>query len=618
MHTAPVPGLYDADTYRHTPGPLDWDGEGGCRAAAGDGAPPADRLGGGSMRAPSLLLFVVVVLGLGAGGPAVAQSVRDRPVQAVTAAVQVTTNPSGVRAHSSPQIAVNPTSGELVVVESDPRAPAQQRACNAHISTDDGRTWFPGGTMMLEPFTDCSLHGEYGPYASLGFASDGTLYVAFVANDIHQSDPHGLVGSSAPARRPCRIATAGAAPGGIVGPDCGAGPQAVPAAHPPRRTPRHVFLARSDDGGRSFETTFVFQGPEEAVKAPERLANEGINKGPMLAVDPTDPDRVYVGWRQGDLREDQGKLGSLVAASSDGGRTFGEPVDLSDERGGDYPSLAVDRDGTVHAVYWTRTFGAPDGTDPVRPIYHMRSTDGGATFGERTEIDPGNQNTQRPPLVVADPGSSSVYVAWAAHPDPDNAADDYTGDLDVFVVASHNSGEDWEARVAVNDDDGGADQHLPGLAVAPDGRVGVAWYDDRHDPAGEASYLQDVYYSYSTDGGRTWSPDVRITDRSIDRTIGVWDNNISSNHNVGIASTASAAYIAWQDSRNANPVTQPEDVYMAKAVLSGPTTPVAGGSATPAMVWLGAGAGGALLVAGLVLVAASRRRPRPGRAVAGR
>ena len=36
---------------------------------------------------------------------------------------------------------------------------------------------------MKEPFTDCSLHGDYGPYATMAFAEDGTLYVAFVASD---------------------------------------------------------------------------------------------------------------------------------------------------------------------------------------------------------------------------------------------------------------------------------------------------------------------------------------------------------------------------------------------------------------------------------------------------
>ncbi|MBW3627588.1 MAG: hypothetical protein KY412_08275, partial [Actinobacteria bacterium] len=48
--------------------------------------------------------------------PAGAQG-SDQPV--VTPAVQVTDNPDPVRAHSSPQIAVNPTNDELVIVETN-------------------------------------------------------------------------------------------------------------------------------------------------------------------------------------------------------------------------------------------------------------------------------------------------------------------------------------------------------------------------------------------------------------------------------------------------------------------------------------------------------------------
>lgn len=559
-------------------------------------------------RAGILVGVATVVVALGTGA-ATAQPPEDTGVRTVTAAVQVTANPSLVRAHSSPQIAVNPTNGDLVVVESDPRAPARERTCNVHISADDGRSWFPGGDPMLGPFRDCSLHGEYGPYASLAFGSDGVLYIAFVANDIAQSDPHGVAPVSARPRNSCGVLAAGAAaPGaGMVGPDPGDCDSAVlPVSHPPRRTPRHLFLARSEDGGRTFETATVFQGPTEAVTAPDRLANEGINKGPVLAVDPTDSDRVYVGWRQGDLREDQGKLKTLVAASADRGGTFADPVDLSGERGGDYPGLAVDGDGTVHAVYWARTFGAPDDEDPVRPIYYRRSTDNGATFSEQAEIDPGNQNAERPPQIATDPKSPAVYVAWHAHPDARNAGEAYEEDTDVFLLASHDAGRTWRDRLVLNDDERGADQYLPGLALAPDGRVAVAFYDDRHSPVSPGFHLQDVYATHSTDQGRTWATNVRITDRSIDRTIGVWGNNILSQHNVGVAATEHADYIAWQDSRNADPTTQPEDVYMAKAVLSGPTTPA--GSDDPQILGFSLGAGGALAVAGLVLLAATRRR----------
>ena len=89
----------------------------------------------------------------------------------VTAAVQVTANPTPVRGHSAPQIVRHPKTGELVVVEADVRG---DQACTTHISTDDGRSWAPGGELMVKPFLDCTIGAEYGAYASPAFASDGT------------------------------------------------------------------------------------------------------------------------------------------------------------------------------------------------------------------------------------------------------------------------------------------------------------------------------------------------------------------------------------------------------------------------------------------------------------
>lgn len=498
------------------------------------------------------VLFLLIALAPPAGS-------AEHDEATVTAAVQVTSNPAPVRAHSSPQIARNPTNGELVIAEADIRG---DEACTIHLSVDDGRTWAQGGTPMREPFTDCTLHAEYGPYVNMAFSDTGTLYVAFVA--------------SAPDERSKELVA------------------------------RSVFLARSDDGGRTFSTTTVFDAPPDDSYL-------RVNKGPMLAVDPSDESRVYVGWRQGSFSGGR-KLQSLVAASSDGGGTFAEPVDLTDERGGDYPSLAVDDNGTLHAVYWTRTDPAVESEEsPVRPIYHRRSTDGGKTFSERLAIDAGNQDAEKPPLIVADPNSGALYVVWHAHAEEKDGGEDFEGDFDIFFLSSQDGGESWSDKLVVNDDqESVADQYLPGISVATDGRIDIAWYDDRSDPDAEEGALQEVYYAFSANGGRTFSRNLRVNDRSIDRSIGVWANNIASNHNVGVTSAPNSAYFAWQDSRHRDVLAQPEDIYMAKVNLDGPA-PVGRGGDGSAFLWAMIGAGVATAVLGAVLlglrVATRERQP---------
>ena len=501
-----------------------------------------------------MVRFVTAMLAAVALTTSVAGAAEE-PV--ITAAAQVTREPNPVRAHSTPQIAVHPKTGELVVVESDPRSAV--RPCVVHISTDSGRSWAVGGDPMVEPFTDCAFYAEYGPYATLAFGRDGTLYVAFVASEqLNRVRNH---------------------------------------------TPRHVFLARSEDSGRTFDTTTVFEAPDGAQ-------DRGLNKGPMLAVDPNDPRRVYVGWRQGIFANDATeKLKTNIAASSDGGQTFAPPVDVSDERGGDYPAIAVDGRGTVHALYWTRTgvASAPaPPTRPVRPIQYVHSTDGGRTFSAPVPIDPGNQRADRPPLLAADPDSSRLYTVWYGHAEANNMEQGFAADLEIFFRASPDSGASWGERRVLNDDASKVHQFDPGLSVAPNGRIDVAWYDGRYSPKVDLtttndSGLQDVFYTQSSDNGRTFTPNVRITDRSIDRSIGVWSNNISSHHNVGVASTRDGVFFAWQDTRNGNPTTQAEDVYFATVDLTGGVARSAGAS----MPWGQLGLGLALgLGVAMVLAAA--------------
>lgn len=125
-----------------------------------------------------------------------------------------------------------------------------------------------------------------------------------------------------------------------------------------------------------------------------------------------------------------------------------------------------------------------------------------------------------------------------------------------------------------------------------------------------------MFYASSSDKGKTFGPNIRITDRSIDRSIGVYSNRIDSKTNVGIASSNEEVYFAWQDSRNANRERQPEDIYTAAYALESDKLAVASSSPVPRWWFLGA-----VLLLGLGLGTAmswllSRRaRSRDGRPV---
>ena len=464
-------------------------------------------------------------------GAGAQEALLDEP--AVTAAVQVTGNADAARAHSTPQIARNPVTGELVIAEAEVRT---KKTCDIHISVDDGRSWFDGGNPMTKPFTDCTLQATNGPYITLQFTPGGTLFASFFANDpkyvsqLNRSD-----------------------------------------------IPRHIFVARSDDSGRTWSTSMAYEGKEGDPGV-------GGSRRAQLSVDNNNPQHVYVGWQKGGFTTPAPGAArkGMLSVSHDGGRSFGPPLELSDARGGGQPRTAVDSKGVVHAVFAADTFGAPTGdAAPPRPILYRRSIDQGRTWSAGQEIDPGNVgfSFNRRQLIAIDPVSDALFVTWHGNTNPrgrrpptNEPSTPAFDDREIMFRSSTDGGSTWSPSKMVNDDAATPNiQHYnPGISVAPNGRLDLAWYDFRNSPTpefegpgGNAGGMNDIYAASSFDRGGSFTKNVRVSDRIIDRNIGVWSNNAHSQTSVAVTSSDTTTYVAWQDSRNGNAVTNVEDIYFA-------------------------------------------------------
>jgi hypothetical protein len=81
---------------------------------------------------------------------------------------------------------------------------------------------------------------------------------------------------------------------------------------------------------------------------------------------------------------------------------------------------------------------------------------------------------------------------------------------DVMFARSTDGGRTFSAPRRINDDPiNHAKWHWFGaLSVAPNGRIDVVWYDSRSAANNTTSQL---FYSYSVDGGNTWSPNVALS-----------------------------------------------------------------------------------------------------------
>jgi hypothetical protein len=458
-----------------------------------------------------------------------------------------------------------------------------KKTCDIHISVDDGRSWFDGGSPMTKPFTDCSLQATNGPYITLQFTPDGTLFASFFGSD----------------------------------------PKYVTALNR-NDIPRHIFVARSEDSGRTWATSMAFEGKEGEPGI-------GGSRRAQLSVDNNNPQHVYVGWQRGGFSAPAPGAArkGMLSVSHDGGRNFGPPLELSDSRGGGQPRTAVDSKGVVHAVFAADTFGTPTGdAAPPRPILYRRSLDQGRTWSAAQEIDPGNVgfSFNRRQLIAIDPVSDAIFVTWhgntnpkARRPPANEPSTPAFEDREILFRVSTDGGATWGQSKTVNDDAARPNiQHYnPGISVAPNGRLDLAWYDFRNSPSpefegpgGNAGGMNDIYSASSFDRGASFTKNLRVNDRIIDRNIGIWSNNAHSQTSVAITSSDTTTYVAWQDSRNGNAVTNVEDIYFAAIQHARPIERPVDDDEDDAPGWMVVGAAAAMGMGVTVLLALmiSRRR----------
>ena len=123
---------------------------------------------------------------------------------------------------------------------------------------------------------------------------------------------------------------------------------------------------------------------------------------------------------------------------------------------------------------------------------------------------------------------------------------------------------------------------------------------------------QDVSYTYSLDEGRTFAPNIKITDRIIDRRFGIWQGNADIHGPTGIISSDDTVYFTWQDSRNGHGVGSADDTYFASLHLYG-LEPAVGTAAdddddgVPSWLLIGAGLAIGMGLSMIVVVGASQR-----------
>lgn len=319
----------------------------------------------------------------------------------------------------------------------------------------------------------------------------------------------------------------------------------VPDPSCPECPSPHMELQVSSDGGQTWSR------PRALV--PNVTAEQ---HDPQIVVDPIDGRTVYAGFMIG------AKSSMFVAKSTNFGRSWNTMLVEDLQRGTDKDILAV-RGDDVYLVY-----------NAVMKIYASVSHDGGKTWalhkvvsntnsklgwslpgggaidskgnayfawagyeangkpsgevnlfvsksadgGETWTVHPVDVSGAPPPcgtcgwaywgaqMGLAIDGRDRVYVLY-------NANDQDFGLNRMHFARSADGGETWRLRREVSLAPDGANNLFPAIVARGDGDVRIAWQDDRNgfDGGDDPGARWNTYYRSSTDGGRTWSPEVQLS-----------------------------------------------------------------------------------------------------------
>jgi hypothetical protein len=204
--------------------------------------------------------------------------------------------------------------------------------------------------------------------------------------------------------------------------------------------------------------------------------------------------------------------GRQFSRSTNNGFTWMDPINIPNSPA--WGSLDVNSNGNLFIGGVNLT------TNQIWCVRSTNAKNGGVTptFDQSTAVNLGGNIVFSEPInpeglvgqvfLAVDRSSTStnnnVYMLASVQPTG------FTTGSDVMFVRSTNGGQTFSAPRRINDDPvNHAKWHWFGtLSVAPNGRIDVVWFDTRNAANNTTSQL---FYSYSADGGHTWSRNVEVS-----------------------------------------------------------------------------------------------------------
>jgi len=266
--------------------------------------------------------------------------------------------------------------------------------------------------------------------------------------------------------------------------------------------------------------------------------------------------------------------------STDGGMTWQSPINIP--HGVIHGTADVDTNGNLFiggedlndVTFWCiRSSNAQLGNQT--PLFEQVTQVNLGGVRVSGNVNPGGLTAQI--FLAVDrsggPTNNNVYMLCSVRPPG------HTNGADVMIARSTDNGATFGTPVKINDDAAINKWHWFGtFSVAPNGRLDAVWYDTRNAPDNLQSQL---FYSYSTDAGSTWSPNVPVSG-SFNPTEG-WPQQNKIGDYITIVSDNTGGNVAYTGTLNFNPIRgqHEQDVYYVRVSPSGGGTPTPTPTASP-------------------------------------
>ena len=240
-----------------------------------------------------------------------------------------------------------------------------------------------------------------------------------------------------------------------------------------------IYLAKSVDGGASFQSSIKLS------------PDTGFSGNPVIAVSDVN---VYVAY---EFCCTPAKDVLHLSISRDGGSIFAPSLTLVKTGYALEPSIAVDGD-SVYIAYksWFE--------EHTGEIKLLKSTDSGGTFAAPVTVNPNGMGSTQDSVAVA-ASAGNLFMVWR---DTSSAFTDKPSGT-IVMAASLDGGSTFPSIKTIIPDQRSASR--PGISACGD-KVAVSYTS-----SGDDVYGKLLYSRISKDAGASWSEEIVVSDRVVDR-----------------------------------------------------------------------------------------------------